>query len=187
MEDLDGLDWPDYLKALQRNWIGKSQGAKITFLEKDTKEPITVFTTRPDTIFGVSFMVLSPEHPLVKKITTPEQQQAVDAYLEETAKKSDFERQELNKDKTGVPTGAYATNPVNGELIPIWIADYVLMGYGTGAVMGVPGGDERDFEFATKSRRALACCSASSQVYCVSLCRSRRELSMSVLFRYNRL
>jgi leucyl-tRNA synthetase len=150
LEDLDGLDWPDYLKALQRNWIGKSQGAKITFLEKDTKEPITVFTTRPDTIFGVSFMVLSPEHPLVKKITTPEQQQAVDAYLEETAKKSDFERQELNKDKTGVPTGAYATNPVNGELIPIWIADYVLMGYGTGAVMGVPGGDERDFEFATK-------------------------------------
>jgi len=150
LQDLDLLDWPDYLKTLQRNWIGRSEGAKITFIENKTNQPITVFTTRHDTLFGTTFLVLSPEHPLVSEITTGDQQGAVDAYLEETAKKSDFERAELAQEKTGVWTGAYAKNPVNDALIPVWIADYVLMGYGTGAVMGVPGGDERDFEMAQK-------------------------------------
>ncbi|MCB1107226.1 MAG: leucine--tRNA ligase [Chlamydiia bacterium] len=150
LNDLDTLDWPDYLKTLQRNWIGKSEGARITFLENETKQPITVFTTRHDTLFGATFLVVSPEHPILKQITTSEQQGKVDAYLKETAKKSDFERTELVKEKTGVWTGSYAINPVNDELIPIWVADYVLMGYGTGAVMGVPGGDERDFEFVKK-------------------------------------
>lgn len=150
LTDLETLDWPDYLKTLQRNWIGKSEGAKITFLENETKQPITVYTTRHDTLFGATFLVVSPEHPVVKEITTPGQQEKVKAYLKETAKKSDFERTELAKEKTGVWTGSYALNPVNNELIPIWVADYVLMGYGTGAVMGVPGGDERDFEFVKK-------------------------------------
>jgi len=150
LSDLDTLDWPDYLKTLQRNWIGRSEGTKITFLENETKQPITVYTTRHDTIFGVTFLVVSPEHPVVKEITTSQQKEKVEAYLKETAKKSDFERTELAKDKTGVWTGSYAINPVNDELIPIWVADYVLMGYGTGAVMGVPGGDERDFEFVKK-------------------------------------
>jgi leucyl-tRNA synthetase len=150
LNDLDLLDWPDYLKTLQRNWIGKSEGAKVTFLESKTREPITVFTTRHDTLFGTTFLVISPEHPLVKKITTSEEKEKVDAYLAETARKSDFERTELAKEKTGVWTGSYAINPVNDKLIPIWVADYVLMGYGTGAVMGVPGGDERDFEFVQK-------------------------------------
>lgn len=150
LEDLETLDWPDYLKTLQRNWIGRSEGAKVTFLENETSQPITVFTTRHDTLFGTTFLVLSPEHPLISEITTSDQKEAVEKYQKETAKKSDFERTELAKEKTGVWTGAYARNPVNDELIPIWIADYVLMGYGTGAVMGVPGGDERDFEFVKK-------------------------------------
>lgn len=150
LNDLDALDWPDYLKTLQRNWIGKSHGAKVTFLENETKQPITVYTTRHDTLFATTFLVVSPEHPVVKEITTKEQEGKVEAYLKETAKKSDFERTELAKDKTGVWTGSHAINPVNDELIPIWVADYVLMGYGTGAVMGVPGGDERDFEFVKK-------------------------------------
>ncbi len=150
LKDLDLLDWPDYLKTLQRNWIGRSEGTKITFLENETKQPITVFTTRHDTIFGTTFLVLSPEHPLVKEITTSGQKEEVEGYLKETAKKSDFERTELAKEKTGVWTGAYAVNPASDALIPIWVADYVLMGYGTGAVMGVPGGDERDFEFTKK-------------------------------------
>ncbi len=150
LKDLDLLDWPDYLKTLQRNWIGRSEGAKITFLENRTKQPITVFTTRHDTLFGATFLVISPEHPLVKEITTGDQQEKVDAYLKEAAKKSDLERTELAKEKSGVWTGSFAVNPANDALIPIWVADYVLMGYGTGAVMGVPGGDERDFEFVKK-------------------------------------
>ncbi|MCB1115821.1 MAG: leucine--tRNA ligase, partial [Chlamydiia bacterium] len=150
LEDLEALDWPDYLKTLQRNWIGKSVGAKVTFLENESKQPISVFTTRHDTLFATTFLVLSPEHPLGLEITTSAQEKEVKAYLKETAKKSDLERTELAKEKTGVWTGAYAINPINDALIPIWVADYVLMGYGTGAVMGVPGGDERDFAFAQK-------------------------------------
>lgn len=150
LADLDLLDWPDHLKKLQTNWIGRSEGALVTFVEEATHEPITVFTTRPDTIFGTTFMVLAPEHPLVAQITTKKQKHAVDEYLRITAGKSDLDRTDLAKDKTGVWTGAYAINPINHAKIPIWVADYVLMGYGTGAVMGVPGGDERDLEFATK-------------------------------------
>ncbi len=150
LEDLDLLDWPDYLKTLQRNWIGRSEGAKITFIETDSEEPISVFTTRQDTLFGVTFIVLSPEHPMVAKIVKQERRAEVEKYVEQAARKSDLERTELNKEKSGVWTGAYATNPINGQQIPIWVADYVLMGYGTGAVMAVPGGDQRDFEFASK-------------------------------------
>ncbi len=150
LKDLDQLDWPEYLKNLQRNWIGKSQGVEIVFLENQTRQSIIVFTTRADTLFGVTFLVLSPEHPLVTKVTTKDQKEEVRTYLEKIASKSDLERTDLNKNKTGVWTGAYAINPVNDELIPIWIADYVLMNYGTGAVMGVPGGDQRDFDFAKK-------------------------------------
>lgn len=148
LSDLDELDWPESLKRLQRNWIGKSEGAEVDFPIAGTDEVITVYTTRPDTLFGATYMVLAPEHPLVEKITTPMQQAAVKSYQEETAKKSDLLRTELSKEKSGVPTGSYAINPVNKEKIPIWIADYVLMGYGTGAIMAVPSHDERDFEFA---------------------------------------
>lgn len=145
LADLDLLDWPDHLKKLQSNWIGRSEGALVTFAEEKTKEPITVFTTRADTLSGVTFLVLAPEHPLVDKIAAnPE----VEEYRRKTAAKSDLERTDLAKEKTGVATGAYAINPLNGRRIPIWIADYVLMGYGTGAVMGVPAHDERDAEFA---------------------------------------
>ena len=148
LKDLDHLDWPEYLKTLQRNWIGKSEGVQITFLENCTKQPISVFTTRPDTLFGVTFLVMSPEHPLIAKIAAKDQKEKVKLYQTEIANKSDLERTDLNKNKTGVWTGTYAINPVNDKLIPIWMADYVLMSYGTGAVMGVPGGDERDFDFA---------------------------------------
>ncbi len=148
--DLDLLDWPDHLKKLQANWIGKSEGASITFLEEKTKAPIPVFTTRPDTLFGVSFLVISPEHPLVEKIVTEDQKMLVDAYLKLTASKSDLERTDLAKEKTGVWSGAFVRHPMTHHKVPIWIADYVLMGYGTGAVMGVPGGDERDFAFALR-------------------------------------
>lgn len=148
LADLDELDWPDYLKRLQRNWIGKSEGVLVDFAEEKTGEKITVFTTRVDTIFGVSFVVIAPEHALVSRITTGAQKNAVAEYQQETAKKSDFDRTEMNLTKTGVWTGAYAINPVNGEKVPIWIADYVLMNYGTGAVMGVPAHDERDEVFA---------------------------------------
>ena len=150
LEDLDELDWPESLKDMQRNWIGRSEGADITFDIDGHNESFTVFTTRPDTLFGATYAVLSPEHPLVDKITTVEQKAAVDAYKEEVQKKSDLERTDLAKDKTGVFTGAYAINPVNDERIPIWIADYVLMSYGTGAIMAVPAHDERDYEFAKK-------------------------------------
>ena len=148
LSDLDLLDWPDYLKTLQRNWIGRSVGAQIIFLESQRGDPIPVFTTRPETLFAVTFLALSPEHPLLGKVVTEAQREAVARYLEETAKKSDFERTELSQEKTGVWTGSYAKSPVDERLIPIWVVDYVLMGYGTGALMGVPGGDERDFAFA---------------------------------------
>ena len=149
LEGLDALDWPEGVKLLQRNWIGRSEGASIRFaVAGDAEREIEVFTTRPDTLFGATYMVLAPEHPLVDAITSPEQMEAVLAYREKIASKSDLERAELAKEKTGVPTGAFAINPVNGEKIPVWIADYVLMGYGTGAIMAVPAHDERDHAFA---------------------------------------
>ncbi len=169
LKDLDQLDWPESLKEMQRNWIGRSEGAEVVFkvaaavpsggrsgLEEGTAagtaaattDTITVFTTRPDTLFGATYMVVSPEHPLVEKITTAEQREAVTKYKAEVANKSDLERTDLAKGKSGVFTGAYAINPVNAERIPIWIADYVLMGYGRGAIMAVPAHDERDHEFA---------------------------------------
>ena len=151
IDELEPLDWPDSIKALQRNWIGRSEGAEVNFTVQSTEEEaITVFTTRPDTLFGATYMVLAPEHPLVATITTDEQAEAVKSYQDTCASKSDLERGDLNKDKSGVSTGAHAINPVNGEAIPIWIADYVMMGYGTGAIMAVPAHDERDFEFAQK-------------------------------------
>lgn len=150
LEDLDLIDWPDSLKKLQINWIGRSEGMKIHFTEKKTQEKITVFTTAAHTLFGVTFLVLSPEHPLIGEITTQEQRKAVTEYQQKVGGKSDRERTDASKEKTGVWTGAYAVNPVNHQLIPIWVADYVLMGYGTGAVMGVPAHDLRDFEFAKK-------------------------------------
>ncbi|KQL53246.1 leucyl-tRNA synthetase [Heyndrickxia shackletonii] len=150
LEDLDDLDWPESLKDMQRNWIGRSEGAEVTFNINGTDETFTVFTTRPDTLFGATYAVLAPEHPLVEKITTADQRAAVDAYLDQIKSKSDLERTDLAKDKTGVFTGAYAINPVNDEKMPIWIADYVLMSYGTGAIMAVPAHDERDYEFAKK-------------------------------------
>ena len=148
LEDLEELDWPESIKDMQRNWIGRSEGAEVTFAIDGYDETFTVFTTRPDTLFGATYAVLAPEHPFVKKITTSEQKEAVHAYIEEIISKSDLERTDLAKEKTGVFTGAYAINPVNGEKIPIWIADYVLMSYGTGAIMAVPAHDERDYEFA---------------------------------------
>ncbi|MDF2577966.1 MAG: leuS [Chlamydiales bacterium] len=150
IKDLDLVDWPENVRQLQKNWIGRSQGAKVSFCETSTQEQITVFTTRPDTLFGVSYVVLAPEHTLVDKITTPQQKEVVANYRKETSSKSDLDRTELNEEKTGVWTGAYAINPVNQKRIPIWISDYVLMNYGTGAVMGVPAHDERDFAFAHK-------------------------------------
>ena len=150
LEGLDDLDWPESTKEIQRNWIGKSIGAEVTFKVADTDYDFTVFTTRCDTLFGATYCVLSPEHPLVDKITTEEQKREVAKYKEEVQKKSDFERVELNKDKTGVFTGSFAINPVNDKLIPIWISDYVLMSYGTGSIMAVPAHDERDYAFAKK-------------------------------------
>lgn len=150
LADLDILDWPESLKAMQRNWIGKSVGAEIDFKIEGTDKAFTVFTTRADTVFGVSYCVLAPEHKLVEEIVTEDQKEVVEAYLDLVKRKSDLERTDLNKDKTGVFTGAYAINPVNGEKVEIWIADYVLASYGTGAVMAVPAHDERDYEFATK-------------------------------------
>ncbi|WP_235599286.1 leucine--tRNA ligase, partial [Bacillus licheniformis] len=149
LEDLEELDWPESIKEMQRNWIGRSEGAHVHFAVDGTNETFTVFTTRPDTLFGATYAVLAPEHDLVQKITTPEQKDAVNAYIEEVQSKSDLERTDLAKTKTGVFTGAYAVNPANGEKIPVWIADYVLATYGTGAVMAVPAHDERDHEFAS--------------------------------------
>ena len=147
IDELEPLDWPESIKALQRNWIGRSEGAEVTFDVEGND--ITVFTTRPDTLFGATYMVLAPEHPLVSTITSAPQRESVDAYVSACASKSDMERG-LDKEKTGVDTGAFAINPVNGEKIPVWIADYVMMGYGSGAIMAVPAHDTRDFEFAQK-------------------------------------
>ena len=148
LNGLDDLDWPESVKDLQRNWIGKSEGANVHFKLPSINTNTTVFTTRPDTLFGATYMVLAPEHPLVEKLVSNEQRSAVKSYTEAAQKKSDLDRGELNKEKTGVPLGANAINPVNGDEIPIWIADYVLMSYGTGAIMAVPGHDQRDYEFA---------------------------------------
>jgi leucyl-tRNA synthetase len=151
LEDLEDLDWPESLKDMQRNWIGRSEGAEVTFeMEGHDNMSVTVFTTRPDTLFGATYMVLAPEHDFVDHITTQEQKDTVDLYKQSVEAKSDLERTELSKEKTGVFTGAYAVNPVNGEKLPIWIADYVLASYGTGAIMAVPAHDERDYEFAKK-------------------------------------
>ena len=167
IDGLEGLDWPDSIKLLQKNWIGRSEGAMVEFGMRNAEcgmvsaddspqsafrnpHSIKVFTTRPDTLFGATYMVLSPEHPLVPQITTPEQRAAVEEYQKKVSSKSDLERTDLAKEKSGVFTGSFAINPVNSEAIPVWIADYVLMGYGTGAIMAVPAHDERDFEFATQ-------------------------------------
>jgi leucyl-tRNA synthetase len=154
-DELEALDWPEGIKLLQRNWIGRSEGAEIEFKIDERNDSIRVFTTRHDTIYGANYMVLAPEHPLVDQLTTEERRAGVAKYREQVAAKSDLERTDLAKEKTGVFIGAYAINPVNQEKIPIWIADYVLMGYGTGAVMGVPGHDERDLEFARKFNMAV--------------------------------
>lgn len=150
LDDLELVDWPESIKEMQRNWIGRSVGTIVEFKVAGTDKAYTVFTTRPDTLFGATYSVLAPELDLVREITTPEQKEAVEAYIEETARKSDLKRTDLAKEKTGVFTGAYAINPVNGKEIPIWIADYVLASYGTGAIMAVPAHDERDYEFARK-------------------------------------
>tara|TARA_Y100001001_G_scaffold22542_1_gene19243 strand:- start:763 stop:3426 length:2664 start_codon:yes stop_codon:yes gene_type:complete len=150
LEDLDGIDWSDSLKEMQRNWIGRSEGAEVLFRVEDSDVEIAVFTTRPDTLFGATYMVVSPESELLEQIVSPEHKAEVGAYQAETAKKSDLERTDLAKDKSGVFTGAHAINPVNGRQVPIWTADYVLSGYGTGAIMSVPAHDSRDLEFAQK-------------------------------------
>ncbi|MGE7092181.1 leucine--tRNA ligase [Lysinibacillus sp. NPDC048646] len=148
IDDLEDVDWPESIKDMQRNWIGRSEGAEVTFDIDGTDKNFTVFTTRPDTLFGATYAVLAPEHKLVAQITSADQKEAVEAYLDKVKLKSDLERTDLAKEKTGVFTGAYAVNPVNGEKMPIWIADYVLATYGTGAIMAVPAHDERDYEFA---------------------------------------
>ncbi len=148
LEGLDDLDWPHSVKELQRNWIGRSEGANINFEVPSITEKLTVFTTRHDTLFGATYMVMAPEHPLVKKIVSNEQKKAVEKYIDEAAKKSDLDRTELNKEKTGVFLGNYAINPANNTKMPIWISDYVIMGYGTGVIMAVPGQDQRDWDFA---------------------------------------
>lgn len=150
LEDLEELDWPEYIKEMQRNWIGKSEGAEVIFKVDNTDFEFTVFTTRPDTLFGATYCVLAPEHELVLKVTNEEQKEEVLKYIEYAKSRSDLDRTDLNKDKTGVFTGAYAINPANGKKVPIWIADYVLISYGTGAIMAVPAHDERDYEFAKK-------------------------------------
>ena len=147
LEDLEDVDWPESIKEMQRNWIGKSEGANIDFKIKESDETFTVFTTRPDTLFGSSYAVLAPDHPLVDKITTDAQKEEIEEYQEKTALKSELERTDLNKDKTGIFTGSYAINPANGKEMPIWIADYVVASYGTGAIMAVPAHDQRDYEF----------------------------------------
>ncbi|MFA7125418.1 MAG: leucine--tRNA ligase [Sphaerochaetaceae bacterium] len=150
LNDLDKLDWPDSIKAMQSNWIGKSEGATVSFKLENCSDSLEVFTTRSDTLFGATYMVVAPEHPLVKTLTKDAQRKAVETYIEQAARKSDLERTDLAKDKTGVFTGSYAINPVNNKKIPVWVADYVLISYGTGAIMAVPAHDTRDWEFAKK-------------------------------------
>jgi leucyl-tRNA synthetase len=157
LNGLDKLEWPEGIKEMQRNWIGRSTGAEVDFKIEGHEERITVYTTRPDTLFGATYMVLSPEHPLVTDITSPEMSQQVADYVKAASLKSDLDRTDLAKEKTGVFTGTYAINPVNNEKIPIWVADYVLMGYGTGAIMAVPAHDDRDFEFAKKFGLKITC------------------------------
>jgi leucyl-tRNA synthetase len=149
IEGLDELDWPDSIKSSQKNWIGKSSGAEISF-KINEEYSIDVFTTRPDTIFGATYLVIAPEHPILKMIVSDDKKQEIEVYCEKTLSKSDLERQENQKNKTGVFTGAYAINPITNKKVPIWTSDYVLYGYGTGAIMAVPAHDERDFEFAKK-------------------------------------
>lgn len=162
LDDLDGLDWPESVKSMQRNWIGRSEGAEVTFRVADAHD-LVVYTTRADTLFGATYMVLAPEHHLVAAITTPAQKSAVESYIDTAAKKSDLERTDLAKDKTGVFTGAYALNPVNGQKIPIWISDYVLISYGTGAIMAVPAHDERDWAFAKQFKLPIVQVVASEE------------------------
>ena len=150
LDDLSLVDWPENVKEMQRNWIGKSEGAQITFKVLNSKYKFDVFTTRPDTIFGATYIIMAPEHKLVPLITSSLQKRKIDCYINQTLHKSDLSRTDLNKDKTGVFTGSYAINPVNGDILPIWISDYVLSSYGTGAIMAVPAHDERDYEFAKK-------------------------------------
>jgi leucyl-tRNA synthetase len=150
LDGLEDLDWPESVKELQRNWIGKSNGCEVDFKVKSLNQIITAYTTRPDTLFGATYMVLSPEHPLVDELVSDDQAVEVKNYKKLASMKSDFDRGEVNKDKSGVFLGSYAINPVNDEKIPIWIADYVLMSYGTGSIMAVPAHDERDYEFAKK-------------------------------------
>ena len=150
LSGLDDVDWPHSIKELQRNWIGRSEGTKVLFELPSISKHLEVFTTRHDTLFGATYIVIAPEHPLVEDLLIEDQRTLVKQYIEETSKKSDLDRTELNKEKNGVFLGSYAINPANGKEIPIWISDYVIMGYGTGAIMAVPGEDERDWEFATK-------------------------------------
>ena len=157
LEGLDNLDWPEGIKEMQRNWIGRSTGAEVDFAIDGMSESIRVYTTRPDTLFGATYMVLAPEHPLVDKLTAPDKKSPVQEYLKAAALKSDLDRTDLAKDKSGVFTGSYAINPVNGKKIPVWVADYVLTGYGTGAIMAVPAHDDRDFEFAKKFGMPVIC------------------------------
>ena len=147
---MDDLDWPDSTKRQQKAWIGRSEGAEVKFAIDGSNEKLEVYTTRPDTLFGATYMVVAPEHPLLDKLVVEQKEQEVKAYVRAAAKKSDLDRTDLAKDKSGVFTGSYCINPVNGEKIPVWVADYVLISYGTGAIMAVPGHDERDFEFAEK-------------------------------------
>jgi leucyl-tRNA synthetase len=157
LNGLEKLDWPEGIKESQRNWIGKSTGAEVDFEPDGLNEKLRVYTTRPDTLFGATYMVVSPEHPMVRKITLPEKAADVEKYVKEASKKSDLDRTDLAKEKTGVFTGRFAVNPVNGKKIPVWVADYVLIGYGTGAIMAVPAHDTRDFEFALKFNLPINC------------------------------
>ena len=176
LNDIDTLDWSEGIKEMQRNWIGKSEGAEVTFKIDGTDETVTVYTTRPDTLFGATYLVLSPEHALVSKITTPEKQEEVAAYQKFAASKSDLARTDLNTEKTGAFTGAYAIDPVNGEKIPVWIADYVLSSYGTGAIMAVPAHDTRDFEFAVKFNIPIKCIIEPAQADCDAAKVSREDV-----------
>ena len=157
LKGIDDLEWPEGIKDMQRNWIGRSTGAEVDFKIEESDENLTIFTTRPDTLFGATYMVLAPEHPLTGELTTPEYKKTVNDYIKATSLKSDLDRTDLSKEKTGVFTGRYAINPVNNKKIPIWIADYVLTGYGTGAIMAVPAHDTRDFEFARKFDLPIVC------------------------------
>jgi len=164
LEDLKLVEWPASTLEMQKNWIGRSIGAEVEFRLAETSGTIRIFTTRPDTLFGATYMVLAPEHPLVDTVTTADRRAAVTTYCEAAARKSDLQRQELDKEKTGVFTGGHAMNPVNGERLPIWIADYVLMGYGTGAIMAVPAHDARDWAFAALSLAVLGVLASSAWV-----------------------